>query len=92
MKTSKFTEAQIAFVLKQAEFVSRDLDLWAYQKGIILDFSRPSKPTDNHAARNSSGVIESFNGKFRAECLNTHRFTSLEDARSKWRLGVETTM
>ncbi|AVA25755.1 IS3 family insertion sequence transposase domain-containing protein (plasmid) [Rhizobium sp. NXC24] len=29
------------------EFVSRDLDLWAYAKGVILDFSRPGKPTDN---------------------------------------------
>ena len=29
------------------EFVSRDMDLWAYQRGVILDFSRPGKPTDN---------------------------------------------
>jgi putative transposase len=41
------------------EFVSRDLDLWAYQRGVTLDFSRPGKPTDN-------AFIESFNGKFRA--------------------------
>jgi transposase InsO family protein len=27
------------------EFVSRDLDLWAYAKGVTLDFSRPGKPT-----------------------------------------------
>ena len=64
-----------------SEFISRDLDLWAYQKGVTLDFSRPGKPTDN-------AFIESFNGKFRAECLNTHWFMSLDDARSKmeeWR-------
>ncbi|GBQ23358.1 hypothetical protein AA12717_1470 [Gluconacetobacter sacchari DSM 12717] len=64
-----------------SEFVSRDLDLWAYQKGVVLDFSRPGKPTDN-------SFIESFNGKFRAECLNTHWFMSLDDARAKmeaWR-------
>ena len=30
-----------------SEFVSRDLDLWAYQKGVVLDVSRPGKPTDN---------------------------------------------
>jgi putative transposase len=30
-----------------SEFVSRDLDLWAYTKGVTLDFSRPGKPTDN---------------------------------------------
>ena len=28
-----------------SEFVSRDLDLWAYQRGVTLDFSRPGKPT-----------------------------------------------
>jgi len=64
-----------------SEFISRDLDLWAYQKGVVLDFSRPGKPTDN-------AFIESFNGKFRAECLNAHWFMSLEDAREKmesWR-------
>jgi putative transposase len=47
-----------------SEFVSRDLDVWAYQKDIVLDFPRPGKPTDN-------SFIESFNGKFRSECLNT---------------------
>jgi putative transposase len=63
------------------EFVSRDLDLWAYQRGVTLDFSRPGKPTDN-------AFIESFNGKFRVECLNAHWFMSLDDARRKceaWR-------
>jgi putative transposase len=63
------------------EFVSKDLDLWAYTRGVVLDFSRPGKPTDN-------AFIESFNGKFRAECLNAHWFMSLEDAREKceaWR-------
>jgi putative transposase len=63
------------------EFVSRDLDLWAYHRGVTLDFSRPGKPTDN-------AFIESFNGKFRAECLNAHWFMSLDDARRKceaWR-------
>ncbi len=29
-----------------SEFVSLDLDLWAYARGVTLDFSRPSKPTD----------------------------------------------
>ena len=63
------------------EFVSRDLDLWAYQRGDVLDFSRPGKPTDN-------AFIEAFNGRFRAECLNTHWFLSLADAQEKmedWR-------
>jgi putative transposase len=54
------------------EFISKDLDLWAYRRGVILDFSRPGKPTDN-------AYIESLNGKFRAECLNVHWFTSLDE-------------
>ncbi len=29
------------------EFVSKDLDLWAYTHNVVLDFSRPGKPTDN---------------------------------------------
>ena len=63
------------------EFVSRDLDLWAYANDVTLDFSRPGKPTDN-------AFIEAFNGRLRAECLNTHWFLTLEDARRKlenWR-------
>lgn len=55
------------------EFVSRYLDLWAYQRGVTLYFSRPGKPTDNAS-------IEAFNGRFRAECLNAHWFMSLADA------------
>ncbi len=56
-------------------------DLWAYQKGVTLDFSRPDKPTDN-------ALAEAFNGRFRAECLNQHWFLTLADAREKmedWR-------
>lgn len=63
------------------EFISKDLDLWAYARGVELDFSRPGKPTDN-------AFIESLNGKFRAECLSAHWFLSLADARRKcerWR-------
>lgn len=65
-----------------SEFISRDLDLWAYARGVTLDFSRPGKPTDN-------AYIEAFNSSFRQECLNTHWFMSLDDARDKleaWRV------
>ena len=58
------------------EFVSAAMDLWAYTNGVILDFSRRGKPTDN-------ATIESFNGRFREECLNVHWFASLEDAQAK---------
>ena len=58
------------------EFISRDLDLWAWSNGVTLDFSRPGKPTDN-------AFVESFNGKVRAECIDQNWFLSLDDARSK---------
>ena len=64
-----------------SEFVSRDLDLWAYQKDVVLDFSRPGKPTDNC-------FIEAFNSKLRSECLNAHWFLPRADSREKletWR-------
>ena len=58
------------------EFISKALDLWAYQEGVRLHFSRPGKPTDN-------AMIESFNGSYRNECLQTNWFLSVEDARIK---------
>ncbi|MFZ0314457.1 MAG: IS3 family transposase [Candidatus Korobacteraceae bacterium] len=57
-----------------SEFTSQALDLWAYQNGVKIDFSRPGKPTDN-------AFVESFNGTFRAECLNAHWFGSLAEAK-----------
>jgi putative transposase len=63
------------------EFISKELDLWAFMRGVTLDFSRPGKPTDN-------AMVESFNGRLRDECLNTNWFLSLDDARRKieaWR-------
>ena len=44
-----------------SQFTSREFDLWAYANGVILDFSRPGKPTDN-------AFIESFNARVRLEC------------------------
>lgn len=64
-----------------SEFISKALDKWAYDNKVILDFSRPGKPTNNP-------YIESFNGSFRDECLNVNWILSLEDARDKieaWR-------
>lgn len=58
------------------EFISRDLDLWAYTKGDALGFSRPGKPTDNT-------YIEAFNGRFRAVRLNAHWFLTLAVAAEK---------
>ncbi len=64
------------------EFTSRALDLWAYRHGVQLHFIEPGKPVQN-------ALIESFNGKFRDECLNQHWFINLQDARNKiesWRM------
>ena len=69
-----------------SEFISRDLDLWAYANNVTLDFSRPGKPTDN-------AFIEAFNGRLRAECLSANWFMSLPDAREKlecWRRDYNT--
>ena len=68
------------------EFVSKELDLWAYVHGVVLDFSRPGKPTDN-------AFIEAFNSRVRQECLNAFWFLSLADARCKieaWRVEYNT--
>ena len=65
-----------------SEFASKALDAWAYAHGVKLDFIRPGKPVEN-------AVIESFNGRFRDECLNANVFVSLHDARQKieaWRI------
>ena len=64
------------------ELTSKALDQWAYARGVHLRFIAPGKPQQN-------GFCESFNGKFRDECLNEHWFLSLYDAREKvetWRV------
>lgn len=64
-----------------SEFISKEMDRWAYDNNVTMDYSRPGKPTDNP-------FVESFNGSFRDECLNAHWFLSLEDAVMKievWR-------
>ena len=68
------------------EFTSKKLDQWAYLDGVRLAFGRLGKPTDN-------GLIEAFNGRCRAECLNENWFLSLADATDKvrtWRLHYNT--
>lgn len=56
------------------EFTSKALDQWAYENQIELVFIRPGKPIENC-------LVESFNSRFRDECLNLHWFTTIEDAR-----------
>lgn len=59
-----------------SEFISKEVDKWAYENNVVLDFSRLGKPTDNP-------YVESFNGKFRDECLSVNWFLSLDDAKEK---------
>ena len=63
------------------EFTCRALDEWAHAHGIALHWIDPGKPMQNAFA-------ESFNGRFREECLDQHHFVSLDDARAlieSWR-------
>jgi transposase InsO family protein len=68
------------------EFAGRTLDVWAYRRGIELRFIRPGKPIEN-------AYVESFNGKFRDECLNEHWFLSVAEAQQiieAWRVDYNT--
>jgi len=68
------------------EFEGQVLDAWAYQAGVRLSFIRPGKPGE-HA------YIESFNGRFRDECLNEHWFLTMAHARraiEAWRVEYNT--
>lgn len=70
------------------EFVSRNLDLWAYgPTPMASPETSPGqgKPTDN-------ALIEAFNGRFRAESLNARCFLTLTDAAEKleaWRRNYD---
>lgn len=68
------------------EFEGQVLDAWAYQRCVTLSFIRPGKPNEN-------AYIESFNGKFRDECLNEHWFITMAQARriiEAWRIEYNT--
>ncbi len=56
------------------EFTSRAFLDWSYKNGVQLEFTRVRKPNQ---------LIESFNSRFRDECLNEHLFYDLEDAMEK---------
>ena len=68
------------------EFTGQTLQTWVAQRGLTHRFIRPGKPMDN-------GYVESFNGKFRDECLNEQWFLNLADARATieaWRVDYNT--
>lgn len=64
------------------EFRCKEFALWAQEKSIKVEYTSPGRPMDN-------AMIESFNGKFRDECLNQTVFKNIKEARSiieAWRL------
>jgi putative transposase len=68
------------------EFASKALDAWADRRGVQRVFSRPGRPT-------GSAFVESYHGRCQDECLQQHRFASLEEARQiieAWRLEYNT--
>ncbi len=63
------------------EFISQALDRWAFANGVALHFIQPGKPVQN-------AYVESFNGRFRDECLSQAHFPTLARARAEieiWR-------
>jgi putative transposase len=67
-------------------FESQVLDAWAYRCSVRLAFIRPGKPVEN-------AYIESFNGRFRDECLNEHWLIDMAHARAiieRWRVEYNT--
>jgi putative transposase len=63
------------------EFTCLATQLWARQNEIVLLYIQPGKPTQN-------AYVESFNGKFRNECLDESLFMNIEEAREvieNWR-------
>lgn len=64
------------------EFTSKALFFWSRDTGVKPHFIQPGKPTQN-------AFVESFNGKFRGQCLNLYWFRDLDDARrtiEDWRV------
>lgn len=93
---SGFTGARVAELLERAakarlpevitadngtELTSKARDAWAFERGVKIDFTTPWKPTED-------GFVESFQGRFHDERLNTEIFEDLDDAKKKierWR-------
>jgi len=78
---AKYGKPKTIIVDNGPEFRSKLLQSWAKDQQIRLHFIAPGKPTQN-------AYIESFNGKFRDECLNQHWFSTINEAKmiiNNWR-------
>jgi putative transposase len=68
------------------EFTSKAFRKWALENNVEIHYIDKGKPTQN-------AFVESFNGKFRDECLNEEWFNSISRARSiieSWRIDYNT--
>jgi len=68
------------------EMTSRAVLRWAARTGVEWHYIAPGKPTQN-------AFIESFNSRFRDECLNEHVFATLPEAAEiieAWRIDYNT--
>ena len=68
------------------EYTSKTIQQWAEEKGVYFDYITPGRPMEN-------GYVESFNGKFREECLNQNWFRNLKEAAiviEDWRADYNT--
>lgn len=69
------------------ELTSHAILRWQEECGVLWHYIAPGKPQQN-------GLVESFNGRFRDECLNEHLFRSLSAARriiEAWRIDYNHT-
>ena len=69
------------------ELTSNAILRWQEERSVLWHYIAPGKPQQN-------GFVESFNGRFRDECLNEHLFSSLTTARriiEAWRIDYNTT-
>jgi len=85
LKTKRMLPDQIV-VDNGPEFISKVFLKWADDNNVDIHFIEKGKPTQN-------AFVESFNGKFRDECLNEEWFTDIHDARKKienWRIEYNT--
>ena len=68
------------------ELTSHAILRWQQERGVAWHYIAPGKPQQN-------GFVESFNGRFRDECLNEHLFGNLSAARriiEAWRIDYNT--
>ncbi len=68
------------------EFTSNSILAWQQERDVEWHYIAPGKPMQN-------GLVESFNGRLRDECLNEHLFANLNEARQiieAWRIDYNT--